>query len=141
MDKNLNCIFLHHKNPFLKIGPFKYEFLNKEPGIGLVHDLISDKVVQKMKQDAKPKLITSPYESDKTVAYTRWRTSKVTYFDKKSNKNALKVSKNIELVTKSILAKNKYDSENLQVRYFDELLRECKDASAYDIWCWFELKS
>ena len=122
MDKNLNCIFLHHKDPFLKLGPFKYEFVNKEPGIGLVHDMISDKVVQRMKQDSKPKLITSPYESEKNVQYTRWRTSKVTYFDKQSNKNALKVSKNIQHVTKAILAKNKFDSENMQVRYFIELL-------------------
>ena len=54
LDKKLNCILLHHKNPFLKIGPFKYEFLSKEPSIGLVHDLMSNKVVEGIKKAGTP---------------------------------------------------------------------------------------
>ena len=121
MDKNLDCIFLHHNDPYLRIAPFQYEFLSKEPGVGLVHNLIGNTVVEGIKHDAKPTLKTTPYQTGDQggayVDYSRWRTSKVTYFKDKLNANAHKISKNIELVTNCILASNKYDSENFQVRY------------------------
>ena len=63
LDKNLDCIFLHHEDPFLKIGPFKYEFLNKGPSIGLVHDMISNKHTERIKENAKSTLKSTPYNS------------------------------------------------------------------------------
>ena len=82
LDKNLKCVFLHHEKPFLKIGPFKYEFLNKEPSVGFVHDLISDKQAEKLKDDARPTMKTTPYSTVEAFSsYSRWRTSKVRYFN------------------------------------------------------------
>ena len=49
----MNCVFLHHQDPFLKMGPFKYEYLNKGPNVGLVHDLISKKIIEKIKLNAR----------------------------------------------------------------------------------------
>ena len=100
----------------MRIGPFKYELLNKEPSVGLVHDMISNAIVEKVKHDAKHTLKATPYNTGEAyVSYSRWRTSKVTYFNEKLNANAQKMTKNIELVTKCILSKDKYDSENYQV--------------------------
>ena len=120
LDKNLKCVFLHHEKPFLKIGPFKYEFLNKEPSVGFVHDLISKRRVENLKDYARPTMKTTPYSTvhdDKASysAYSRWRTSKIRYVNENLNENAKSISRNIELVTQCILAKNKYDSENFQV--------------------------
>ena len=113
---NLSCIFLHHENPFLKIGPFKYEFLNKGPSIGFVHDMISNRYVTKLKQDSRSTLKSTPYNSGEGYStYSRWRTSKVTYINEKLNWNANKISQNIKLVTKCFLKDHKYDSENFQV--------------------------
>ena len=39
LDKDLNCILLHHQNPYLKLGPFKAEFHHKNPEIITIHDL------------------------------------------------------------------------------------------------------
>ena len=101
----------------MRIGPFKFELLNKEPSVGLVHDLISNATVEEVKHDAKHTLKATPYStgSGAYVSYSRWRTSKVTYFNEILNENAQKMSKNVELVTKCILSKDKYDSENYQV--------------------------
>ena len=49
----MNCVFLHHQDPFLKMGPFKYEYLNKGPNVGLVHDLISKEIIEKIKLNAR----------------------------------------------------------------------------------------
>ena len=56
LDKNLKCLFVHHENPFLKLGPFKYELLNKEPNVCFVHDLISNKQAENLKDDARADL-------------------------------------------------------------------------------------
>merc|ERR1711963_1164145 len=69
-----------------------------------------------MKLDARPTLKTTPYTmTQQTVSYSRWRTSKVTYINENLNENAKKISRAIELVTRSFLKKQKYDSENFQV--------------------------
>ena len=101
----------------MRIGPFKFELLNKEPSVGLVHDLISNATVEEVKHDAKHTLKATPYATGQGQynSYSRWRTSKVTYFNEILNENAQKISKNVELVTKCILSKDKYDSENYQV--------------------------
>ena len=71
---------------------------------------------------------TTPYDTgDGYFLYSRWRTSKVTYLNENLNKNARKMSKNVELVTNCILSKKKYDSENFQVSTnFRDLVRILK---------------
>ena len=39
--KNLKCQWLDHKNPYLRLGPFKFEILHEDPEISILHDLIS----------------------------------------------------------------------------------------------------
>lgn len=41
MDKDLYCFYIDHRDPFLKLGPFKYELKNRNPEVGLFHDLAS----------------------------------------------------------------------------------------------------
>ena len=66
LEKGLKCIFLTHGNPYLKIGPFKYEYLNKKPNVGFVHDLISYQEALNMKTNAKTKMRTTPYSTGDT---------------------------------------------------------------------------
>ena len=41
LDKDVRCFFVDHNDPFLILGPFKYELKNRVPEIGLFHDLAS----------------------------------------------------------------------------------------------------
>ena len=111
------------------MGPFKYEYLNKQPSIGSVHDLISKSEASQVKINARTKMKATPYwTGDHQDTYSRWRTSKVMYINERQNSNAQRISKKIELVSNCILAKNRYDSENFQVNnYMDtfEISKYC----------------
>ena len=63
MDKKLFCILLHHSNPFLRMGPFKFECLNMQPELGFVHDIISVNQTSKMKDEAKRNMRSTPFGS------------------------------------------------------------------------------
>ena len=117
-DSNMKCIHLDHKNPYLKLGPFKFEKLHQFPLVGYLHDFINDNETDQMKNDARKTLKSTPYRVGKSyLAFSRWRTSKITYINENMNSNAMKISKKIELATQTSLSKGKYDSENFQVHF------------------------
>jgi hypothetical protein len=53
LDKDLFCFHLHHDNPYLILGPFKYERLHSNLEIGLFHDFASEDEMQAMKARAR----------------------------------------------------------------------------------------
>ena len=117
MDKDTKCIFVDHGNAYLKLGPFKYERLNKEPEVGYIHELISADQCNQMQMDALGKMKSTPYTNTGVYeTFSRKRTSKVMYINEKLNANAMKISQNMELATNTILSRNQFDSENFQVK-------------------------
>jgi hypothetical protein len=50
LEKNLHCHWLHQNNPFLKVGPFKFELKHKHPDIGYIHDMASKAEVEGIKK-------------------------------------------------------------------------------------------
>ena len=50
LDKDLHCHWLHQNNPFLKVGPFKFEFKHKYPDIGYIHDMVCKAEVERIKK-------------------------------------------------------------------------------------------
>ena len=122
MDVGLYCQFLHKNNPYLKLGPMKYEMLNREPEINLLHNFISNEEIRNVKASVKGKLITTPYLlSDKVtgvpkeVKFSKLRISKIKYLNELLDDNMRKISRKIEMATNFILFQNKFDSENYQV--------------------------
>ena len=116
MDINMVCHFLHQNNPYLKLGPMKYEMLNQEPEISLLHDFISFKETTKLKSAVQGKLMTTPYKEDgKEKKFTKSRLSKIKYLNEQLDDNARKISQKIEMATKFVLYKSIFDSENYQV--------------------------
>ena len=116
MDLDLCCQFLHQNNPYLKLGPMKFEMLNSEPEIDLLHDFISDKEIHNLKAAVKDKLVTTPYligEIEKK--FSKLRVSKIKYINELQDENALKISQKIEMATKFVLFQTLFDSENYQV--------------------------
>ena len=41
VEKKLKCHNLHYHNPYLSLGPFKYEVLSKDPHVGIFRDFYS----------------------------------------------------------------------------------------------------
>ncbi len=58
-EKFMKCKYLHHNNPFLRLGPFKMELLLKEPVRMIFHDIFSEEEMRWMKEYSLPRLSTA----------------------------------------------------------------------------------
>ena len=108
----VKCIWLHHKNPYLKLGPFKFEVKNKLPEIAVIHEFASFNETQTVQDRARGQFIPTPYGS---FNVSKQRTSKVMYMNEYLETVAMTLSKKIELATHFRLYKEMYASENYQV--------------------------
>ena len=114
--KDLKCFNLHHGNPYLQLGPFKYEMILKEPEIGLFHQLITPQEAENMKHLARSKMISTPYNvGGKNELFSKLRTSKIMYMNENLVKEAMAVSRKIHWATRMNLANERFASENFQV--------------------------
>ena len=52
-DKELRCKWIHYKNPYLKLGPFKLEEKNLVPFVGIFRDFMSDNHMKSFIDKAK----------------------------------------------------------------------------------------
>ena len=53
---NFKCHFLHHFNPYLKLGPFKLEVKLDKPYRTILHDMLTEKEIQHMIDISVPNL-------------------------------------------------------------------------------------
>ena len=56
IDPSLQCHFLHHNDPFMKIGPFKMETVSESPFIAIFHDILTKTEMEHMKETSRPNL-------------------------------------------------------------------------------------
>ena len=112
----MNCIWLHHNDPYLKLGPFKFEIKHQEPEIGLIHEFASLNETKSIQDRARGQTKSTPYGTyDGSSDFSKQRTSKVMYMNDKLEKDAMVLSKKIELATHFRLYQEDYASENYQV--------------------------
>ena len=116
LEKKLKCIWLHHNNPYLFIGPFKFEFKNHNPEIGLLHDFMINRETQDIQKTAHGRMKSTPFTAEQeSKNYHNARTSKVMYMNENLVPEAMVFSKRIELATRFNLNNEQYASENFQV--------------------------
>ncbi len=117
LEAKLKCLWLHQNDPFLKLGPFKFEFLHRDPQITYVHDFVSDSEIENIKSMARGKMKSTPYQSGLkgTKAFSSLRTSKIMYVNEALEPNAMKISRKISQLTKFRLKDEYYASENYQI--------------------------
>ena len=112
----MNCIWLHHNDPYLKLGPFRFEIKHQEPEIGLIHEFASLNETKSIQYRARGQTKSTPYGTyDGSSDFSKQRTSKVMYMNEKLEKEAMVLSKKIELATHFRLYQEDYASENYQV--------------------------
>ena len=72
-------MLLHRGDPYLQLGPLKYETLNEVPHVGTFRGFASDNIMNKMMAQAKGNLMSTPYatESADGQSFSKLRTSKV----------------------------------------------------------------
>ena len=80
LEKELNCIWLHHDKPYLRLAPYKIEYYHKKPEMIYVHDLVTKSELEKIKSLARGHIETTPYKiggldkaKAKTESFSRLR--------------------------------------------------------------------
>lgn len=107
---------MHRNQAYLLLGPFKFEQLNQNPEVALIHDFTPVENIQKIQNLAKGKMMSTPYTvNGKIQAVSKHRTSKVLYMNEKIVPDAMDISKRIELVTGLGLYHEQFSSENYHV--------------------------
>ena len=100
----------------MKLGPFKFEIKHQEPEIGLIHEFASLNETKSIQDRARGQTKSTPYGTyDGSSDFSKQRTSKVMYMNEKLEKEAMVLSKKIELATHFRLYQEDYASENYQV--------------------------
>ena len=116
MIKKLWCHWLHHNNPYLKIGPFKMEVHHTDPEIAQLHDFVSQTEVDSIKDLVRGKMQSTPYFiKGSSERFSKERTSKIKYLNELIVPEAMTISKKIEQATRLKLYQDKFSSENYQV--------------------------
>ena len=116
MEKNLKCTWVHHNNPYLQLGPFKFELKHQNPEVALIHDLVSSMDIQKIQDLARGKMKSTPYLTEENIKqFSKDRTSKVMYMNENLVPQAMVLSQKIELATRFTLSNEIFASENFQI--------------------------
>ena len=132
------CGYLHHFDPFLRLGPFKVEVILRSPYLSILHGILSEEEIQWMVDYSVPRLsrvrgnhgqITPMYESrDKTKRKTVHKTvqcwiNDITYGPHREENdptnytiqfpNMVKLARKLELATQMNVT-GKYSSTDFQ---------------------------
>ena len=67
-DKDLRSRWIHYKNPYLKLGPFKLEEKNLVPFVGIFRDFLSERNCDTFINSAKGKLHRSNHSGKSVFA-------------------------------------------------------------------------
>ena len=52
----LNCRFLHHQDPYLKMGPFKEDHILSKPYVVIFRDILTENDINELIKESSPKL-------------------------------------------------------------------------------------
>ena len=55
------CTYLHHSNPYLKLGPFKIEMFMSSPLRLIFHDILSEREIDFLIEYSTPRLSNTRY--------------------------------------------------------------------------------
>ena len=101
VEKNLKCLWVHHNDPYVRLGPFKYEILHENPEITYIHDLISLNESLNVREGAMGKMKTTPYTvGEYESGFSKGRTSKVMYMNEKLWPEAMVLTRKIQQATR-----------------------------------------
>ena len=113
---SLKCISLHQRNPYMRLGPFKYEPLSRDPHVGVFRDFMSPSECDQVKNRARGRLKSTPFqEGGRTKYYTTQRVSKRIHIREDQMDVAKATSRRISLATKWIVDQEKGASDEYNV--------------------------
>ena len=61
------CGYLHHFNPYLRLGPFKVEVISRSPYISILHDLLTEEEIQWIIEYSLPRLSRTRFNYEENI--------------------------------------------------------------------------
>lgn len=117
-----HCSWLHRGNHYLRLGPFKYEEVRRNPWVGILRNIATTSELEQVMEEAQQAALVPTslvhfrggvYTED--TAGTSRRTSKVTYRSEASLPPLAAWTRRFELATALSMTKQRTDSENYQI--------------------------
>ena len=78
LTKDLTCFFLHHFDPYLRLGPFKMDDQSHAPYVTVMRDFLAESEMEYYKEFARPRLFRSEFGGNRQGVT---RTSKQTWLN------------------------------------------------------------
>ena len=115
MDKDVKCIFLNQKDPYLRLGPFLLEQFNSKPFVGKIYNFVSDKEANWVMDKTKGKMKPTPLLVDGELKkFTLRRISKIHFIPDDIGSASRAITKRMALATRWRLDRP-FSQENYQV--------------------------
>ena len=103
-EKRHHCNHLHYHQPYLRLGPFKYELLSSDPHVGMFRDFYSNRECEAVRRRAAGNIKSSPFSAGgRTKYFTTQRVSKRLHLSEDQSSLASQSSKRISLATNWIV--------------------------------------
>ena len=114
---NEKCLLLHYKDPYLVMGPFKYELLSSDPHVGMFRDFMSSVECDSVVTRSRTKIKSTPFEArGRTQYYTTQRVSKRVHITEEQFELAHQSSERISLATNWIVHQEQKWNRNCSER-------------------------
>ena len=112
----LSCLSLHYRNPYLKLGPFKYEPLSADPHIAILRDFYSPAECSGFVSRSRGRVHSTPYQTATTTEYfTSQRSSKRLHLMEEEFQPAAESSSRISLATGWVVGQEEAASDPYSV--------------------------
>ena len=112
----MKCSLIHYHNPYIKLGPFKYELLSHDPHVGMFRDFFSHQECDEVVRRSRDKIKSSPYQARGGTRYLNTqRVSKRLHISEDQLKLSKLSSERISLATNWIVHQEKHASDEYNV--------------------------
>lgn len=97
----LRCYLRHNNHPLLYLSPIKLEIMNVNPQIAIIHNLMSEKEADSIRELAAPLLTRARVQTDNGTAdmVSKTRTSQTAWFSPDTHPIVSKMNRRIEAAT------------------------------------------
>lgn len=100
-EKNLKCYLRHNNHPLLYLSPIKLEIQNEKPFISIIHNLMSPREAEMVRELAAPMLTRARVQTDNgtTDMVSKTRTSQTAWFSPDTHPIVNRMNRRIEAAT------------------------------------------
>ena len=115
LTTHIHSLWLHHRDPYLRLGPFACELQLHKPEIAVIHNFMLQNECRSIINETDGKMAASPLFIPSADGFVNGRSSKMTFLSDEKYPIMKHISQRVQLITKFNLNNEKFASENFKV--------------------------